>query len=32
MKGSEPTDVGDGQQALLPRVELGLRYHQLNEF
>jgi len=31
-KGRAPSDVGDGQQAPLPRVELGLRYHQLNEF
>ena len=32
MKGRVPTVIGESQQAPLPRVELGLRYHQLNEF
>jgi len=32
MKGRPRIDVSDGQQAPLPRVELGLRDHQLNEF
>ena len=32
MKGRPSIAVGDGQQAPLPRVELGLRDHQLNEF
>jgi len=32
MKGSEPIVDGDGRQAPLPRVELGLRDHQLIEF
>ena len=32
MKGIAPIVAGDGQQAPLPRVELGLRYHQLHEF
>jgi len=31
-KGRVPIVAGDCQQALLPRVELGLRDHQLNEF
>jgi len=32
MKGRVPVRAGGGQQAPLPRVELGLRDHQLNEF
>ena len=32
VKGSVHTAAGDGQQARLPRVELGLHYHQLKEF
>jgi len=31
MKGRVPMVVDEGQQAPLPRVEIGLRYHQLNE-
>ena len=32
IKGCVPMAVGDGQQAPLPRVKLGLRDHQLDEF
>jgi len=32
MKDRPPSVGGDGQQAPLPPVERGLRYHQLNEF
>ena len=32
MMGRVTIGVGDGQQAPLPRVELGLRGHPLNEF
>jgi len=32
MKGRVLLAVGDGQQAPLPRVELGFRDHQLDEF
>jgi len=32
VKDRAPYVAGDGQQAPLPRVELGLRDHQLNEF
>ena len=32
VKSREPSVAGDGQLAPLPRVELGLRDHQLNEF